>query len=453
MQRGEVVRKLLFGLAAVIAASPAAAPASVEARVKDYAIIARDIVPSGEYGSIPTSATLPKIEQQAKMYNALTPLFDHVSAGAIKADFKPEPIAVRDAPGPVTVESVPHRGVTVYRDAFDIPYIYAANYNDLTWATGWIEAEDQGLLMNEARYIGLLAAIDAPGYSAIQLIGNLASFTPTKQTENEVAKQTDALLAHGAKGRAVLHDIDVYLKGINAYQASHGGGVPFTRDDIYAFNAIKDQFVGEGGGGQALNAEFLRALQRKLGRHKGYAVWNDLREANDPEAPVSVPGHVQFQPPPQSTSGNVLLDPGSISPAADRALTVQADTRAHASNVLMVSGRRSATHHPIMVAGPQLGYFYPGLTTEIDVNAPGVHERGVTTATFPGYIFIGRSQNQAWSLTSAGLNQIDTYVETLCGHSVHRYLFKGRCRAMQFFDAGKLTTGQGTTEVTFWRTV
>jgi acyl-homoserine lactone acylase PvdQ len=32
-------------------------------------------------------------------------------------------------------------------------------------------------------------------------------------------------------------------------------------------------------------------------------------------------------------------------------------------------------------------------------------------------------------------------------------MYKGQCRAMQFFDAGKLTTKSGTSEVTFYRTV
>lgn len=314
--------------------------------------------------------------------------------------------------------------------------------------------------MQEARYLGLLAAIDAPGESAIGLIGAVASFTPTKQTDNEVAKQTSALLAHGAKGRSVLHDIDVYLQGINAYLAAHdytlgiySNVAPFTRTDIYAFNAIKDQFVGEGGGQQAQNGEFLSSLERKLGAKKGYRVWNDLREAYDPAAPVSVPGHVRFQPRPKSTTGNVMLAPGSLSASAAHALAVEREYKGHASNALLVAGSRSSTHHPIMVAGPQIGYYYPGLTTEVVLNAPGVHERGVTTAPFPGYIFIGRTQDQGWSLTSAGLNQIDTYVETLCGHNTHRYVFDGKCRAMQFFDAGKLTSKGVTTEVTFWRTV
>ena len=64
---------------------------------------------------------------------------------------------------------------------------------------------------------------------------------------------------------------------------------PFTRNDIYALNALKDQFVGEGGGDEAVRSEFLSALQRKFGAKRGRAVWNDLREANDPEAPASVP--------------------------------------------------------------------------------------------------------------------------------------------------------------------
>ena len=429
-----------------------AAPAS-GAPVHDYAIIARDIIPAGEYGSIPTPDTLPKIEQQARMYNALTPLFNHVTPADVTADFKAEPIDVSHAPAPITNESVPHAGITIFRDAYNVPYIYAATDDDLVWADGWVEAEDQGLLLGEARYLGRLAAIDAPGLSAVTLIGELASFTPSAQTEKVVSEQTQALLAHGQKGRAVLHDIDVYLEGINAYVAAHGGGTPYTRNDIYALNGIKDQFVGEGGGQQAINGEFLSALQRKLGARKGYAVWNDLREANDPEAPASVPGHVRFQPPPSSMSGNVRLDPGSLGPAADQALTADRAGRQHASNVLMVSGTRSATRHPIMVAGPQIRYFYPGFTTEVVNNAPGIHQRGVTSAPFPGYIFIGRSQDQAWSLTSASLDQIDTYVETLCGHSRHRYIYKGRCRAMERFDAGKLTTKQGSQEVVFWQTV
>ncbi len=418
---------------------------------KDYALIARDIVPSGEPGSLPVPAGATS---QALMYDALTPHFNHVTDAQLPQFFKPETLGVA-TPGPVTSEPVPRAGVTITRDGYDVPHIVGKTHDDVTWGAGWVLAEDRGLLLNQARYDSLVAAIDAPGVSALGLVSNLESFKPTAQTENEVAKQTNVLLAHGAKGRAVLHDIDVYLQGINAYFSSHGStSPPFTRTDIYAFNALKDQFVGEGGGDEATRSEFLSGLQHKLGAKRGLKAWHDLREANDPEAPVSVPGHVQFQPPPKSTTGNVVLDNNSMSTTATQATDIQRQWRGHASNALLVSGARSATHHPIMVAGPQIGYFYPGLTMEVDLKGPDINQRGVTTAPFPGYEFIGRSQDSAWSLTSAGLDQIDTYVETLCGHSTHKYLFDGKCRAMQFFDAGTLNAGSSTArEITFYRTV
>jgi acyl-homoserine lactone acylase PvdQ len=451
LTRKHAVLAAAFVAAAMTPASPTpAVAASAAPAVADYALIARDIVPSGQYGSFPAP---PQANQQAVMYNALTPLFNHVTAADLLSDFKPEGLGTAD-PGPATTETVPNPGVTIVRDAYHVPHIYGQTRDAVTWGAGWVVAEDRGLLLQEARYDSLVAAIDAPGVSALGLVQTLASFKPTAQTEAEVAKQTGALQAAGAKGLAVLHDIDVYLQGINAYFTAHGStGAPFTRTDIYAFNALKDQFVGEGGGDEAVRSEFLSALEHRLGAKRGLRVWSDLREAYDPEAPASVPGHVQLQPPPKSTRGNVLLDASSLSPAADKALATARDSRGHASNALLVSGARSATHHPIMVAGPQIGYFYPGLTLEMDLQGPGISQRGVTAAPFPGYSFIGRNQDSAWSLTSAGLDQIDTYVETLCGHSIHRYLFDGKCLPMQFFDAGTLTANKQTREITFYRTV
>ena len=445
---------MLAAAVVAVATVPSAAAAA------DYAPGALDIIPSGEYGSIPTPSMLPQVTRQAAMYDALTPLFNHVSDSQLTQFYKPENLGT-PTPGPATTETVPHPGVTIMRDAYDVPHVFGATRDDVTWGAGWLVAEDRGLLLEQARYDSLVAAIDAPGVSALGLVAGLKSFKPTAQTEAEVAKETNALLGAGAKGRDVLHDIDVYLQGINDFLAAHhdilgpfSNVAEFTRTDVYAFNALKDQFVGEGGGDEAPRAEFLSALQRRFGAKQGLAVWNDLREPNDPEAPASVPGHVLLQPPATSTTGNVILDNAGLSPAADRALKIQRDSRGHASNALLVSGARSANHHPIMVAGPQIGYYYPGLTQEMDLEGPGISQRGAMSAPFPGYIFIGRNQDSAWSLTSAGLDQIDTYVETLCGGDKHHYLFDGHCRAMQFFDAGTLNPGTATaTELTFYRTV
>ena len=447
-------RLVLAALAAVLSLwtiNAGSAQAAGGASPPDYANIAMDIVPWGEYGSSPIP---PGAEQQAIMYDALTPLGANISESQLPTYFKPMALG-GDTAGPSAVEPVPHSGVTIVRDQFNVPHVFGVTRDDVTWGAGWVLAEDRSLLLELARYDARVAAIDAPGMDAVSMISQLTSFQPSRQTERELAKQTQVLLKAGPVGRGVLHDIDVYLQGINVYFRSiHSPSPPFTRNDIYAFNALKDQFVGEGGGQQAANGEFLAALEQRLGPRRGLSVFNDLREANDPQAPVSVPGSVRFQPAPRSLSGNVMLDPGSLSAKARAVLDERVATKRHASNALLVAGWRSATHHPIMVAGPQIGYFYPGFTMEIAEQGPGIDQRGATTAPFPGYIFIGRSQDAAWSLTSAGLDQISTYAETLCGHSIHRYVFDGRCRPMQFFDAGTLSPGSSTSrEVTFWRTV
>ncbi len=104
----------------------------------------------------------------------------------------------------------------------------------------------------------------------------------------------------------------------------------------------------------------------------------------------------------------------------------------------MVTGRRSTTGHPILVGGPQISYFFPGLVLEIDMHAPHLHWRGATSAPFPGYMLIGRTPRFATTLTSASGDIIDQYAETLCGGSNQRYLYKGKCRQMGHFDAGTL---------------
>ena len=109
-----------------------------------------------------------------------------------------------------------------------------------------------------------------------------------------------------------------------------------------------------------------------------------------------------------------------------------------ASNVLMVAGKRSKSGNPLFVGGPQIGYFYPGLTLEMDLHGPGWTARGAPAAPFPGYILIGRREDFVWTLTSAGADIIDIYVETLCEGSDTKYLYRGRCRDMQPFDAGTL---------------
>ena len=163
---------------AVMASSLLALVPVASAQTKtDPTIIARNILPSGQYG-VPG----PGASTQAEMYNALTPLFDRISSNDLFTDYKSEKLSV-DTDGPTTQESVPFAGVTLLRDRFNVPHIFASTHVGGVETAGWVSAEDRGLLLEQARYNSRVAAIDAPGLSAIGLTAGLQSFKPSAQTE------------------------------------------------------------------------------------------------------------------------------------------------------------------------------------------------------------------------------------------------------------------------------
>ncbi len=438
---------------AVLAAFAALAPSAYA--VRDFSSTARNIIPSGQWGAIPApngSPTPDQASQQARLYDALTPLFDNVSNNDLNRYFKSEKLGTKGQ-GPLKREPVPRKGVRIIRDRFNVPHIYGKTNDDVTWGAGWALAHDRELLLEQARYNARVAVVDAPGLTAIDLIVGLKTFNPSAQTEREVQKEVDKLKRYGKPAHRLLHDIDLFVKGINAYyrkiKASYK---PWTRRDVIALNAVKSELFGEGGGAEVQSSELLDGLQGSLGATRGMSVWNDLRQRQDPETTVSIPGNFPYAPLPKSRSGNRVIDNNSFQPVptpdADAARAASA-IRPHASNVLMVAGKRSRSGHPLFVGGPQIGYFYPGLTLEMDLHGPGWTARGATSAPFPGYILIGRREDFVWTLTSAGADIVDNYVETLCDGSDTKYLYKGKCRPMTPFNAGSIE-GQA---VTFNRTV
>jgi acyl-homoserine lactone acylase PvdQ len=442
-------RWIAIAIGAALAFAVPAAAASPPA--KDYSQTALNIIPSGEYGGVPPP---PGADTQALMYDALTPLFDHVTPADLTQFFKSEKFGISTA-GPGTIESVPYPGVTVVRDKYDVPHVTATTHDGGVWAAGWIAVEDRGLLLGLARNDAYVAAVDPPGLNAVGLISSLQTFTPSAHTKAVVARQANVLARAGTEGKKVLHDIHVFVSGMNAYLDAHSPGTPhFTPTDIFAINALKDQFVGEGGGDEARRSQFLGALEERLGVKKGYSVFNDLRQNLNAGSPTTVDGTFNYEHAPSKPGapGSVVLDPGSFTPtpaAVASGPATRTEQRPVASSELMVEAKYSKTGHPLLVGGPQIGYFYPGFTYEIDMHAPGLDWRGATSAPFPGYLLIGRGPDFATTLTSAGSDVIDQYAETLCGGSDTRYRYKGKCRDMGTFDAGTL----GGQPVTFRTTV
>src|SRR4029453_16951976 len=207
---GGVVRRLIRVAAAATVWVLVGAPAA-SAGVSDPAQTALNIIPSGQYGDVPPP---PQADQQARMYDGLTPLFDNVTDADLTKYFKSEGLGV-GPDGPTTTEVLPRDDVTIVRAKFNVPHVDAETREAGIWAAGWISGEDRRLLGEQARYNARVAAIDAPGLDAIELVSSLQNFQPSEQTEAEVAKQSEVLRRKGKEGRAVLRDIDTFISGIN----------------------------------------------------------------------------------------------------------------------------------------------------------------------------------------------------------------------------------------------
>ena len=90
------------------------------------------------------------------------------------------------------------------------------------------------------------------------------------------------------------------------------------------------------------------------------------------------------------------------------------------------------------MAGPQVGYFNPQILMEQDVHAPaadglpGIDARGASFIGINLYVQLGRGRDYAWSATSAGQDNIDTFALQLCDDT--HYRFRGRCLPIEVLE-------------------
>ena len=116
-----------------------------------------------------------------------------------------------------------------------------------------------------------------------------------------------------------------------------------------------------------------------------------------------------------------------------------------------MSAKRSETGHPLFVAGPQVGYFFPGFFAEMELSGAGFAVRG---ALFPGVplVLVGRGPDFAWSASSSQADNLDFFVETLCDDDSH-YFYRGQCEPMRRFFAGTLKAqGQPDQAISYYET-
>ena len=441
-------RIALVALAASTMLVLAAASARAEEQFGDLSGGAFQILAPGEEGSLFSNQF--SIDQGV-LYNALTPLQENVTTSALETDFVSEKFGVQ---GPVLREEVtPRAGLQIIRDGHDIPHIYGSTRAAVMYGSGWVAARDRGLLLRLGLGPAFVAALGVPGLNPEGLLLEARGFTPSAEALSFVTAQKKVLEEAGPSGFQVISDLENWVEGVNGYEATLPAilRLPTVNlaDAIAGFSLIGSIF-GNGGGNEVADSQFLARLQQKYGTAEGLKVFRDLKEAEDPEAPTTAAKAFPYDTVPSGpTPGAAVVEPGSVSASATTAASALKATRHKASNFLLVGAGDSASGHPIAVMGPQLGYSYPELVFQADLHGPGIDAEGAVAPISP-YVFIGRGKGFAWSLTSAGSENTQQFLEKLCnpeGGAVTTesgyYEHDGQCLPFHTFDAGRLAAGEG----------
>ena len=433
----------------------------------------RNVLPPGEAGVenlsqaisfLGGAAAPPHFTDQQPLYENLLYASPTLTNAQVPSYYKDATFGVK--PGDVESTITPRPGVTIVRDAgYGVPHIYGDTRADVMFGAGYAAAADRLFLMDVLRHTGRAELSSVLGGSNAGADAQQWAFAP--YTEADLQKQIDdAPKLYGKAGRREVSDVRNYVAGINAYVSAAqldpnlepaeysllGKPMePWKQTDVIAVASLIGGIFGKGGGREVDSATTLQALEKRFGARAGRRAWLGFRSKNDPEAPTTAAKRFPYE----TTSafakrGLAIPDPGSVvpapttsrrsrvsrgpSPASGIASIGEALRAALAdssmSNWELVSARESKTGHPLGVLGPQVGYYNPQILMEEDLHGPGIDARG---AAFPGvnlYVQLGHGRDYAWSATSAGSDNIDTFAEVLCRDDFH-YLYKGRCRRMQ----------------------
>ncbi|MEU6668890.1 penicillin acylase family protein [Streptomyces sp. NPDC046727] len=393
--------------------------------------------------------------------------------------------------------------VTIVRDKkTGVPHITGATRYGTEYGAGYAAAEDRLWMMDLFRHVGRGRLTSFAGGAAANQGLEQQFYRNAPYTEADLQAQIDnAVAKNGARGQQALADVKAYIDGVNAYIDASDSGRYFPGEyvltghkdaitnagtidhfkvtDLVALASVIGSLFGSGGGGEVDNALSLLAAQSKYGVEEGTKVWEAFRERNDPEAVLTVHNGESFPygARPADAQGEALPDTGTVtqeplvydrtgsagtaaarSTSAAAARTTLGSAKRGMSNALVVSGKYTASGHPVAVFGPQTGYFAPQLLMLQEIQGPGISARGASFAGLSMYVELGRGQDYSWSATTSGQDIIDTYAVELCQDDYH-YLYHGTCTAMEKLEqknAWKPTTADGTAEGSYtlrvWRT-
>ncbi len=324
--------------------------------------------------------------------------------------------------------------VTVYRDAYGVPQIYASSETDLFRAQGYVHAQDRFWEMDFRRHLtsGRLAELFGADLVSTDAFLRALGW-------RQVAEREWQLVSSRTR-----RDVQAYADGVNAWIADHGGGAASGAKSLeYTVLGLQNSgdrverwdpvdslawlkgMAWEMRGNVGAEIERAALLAAGLTRDRIDELFPAYPFAR--QRPVVPDGVVRggafaadATPGTAAPSGQVLRDAAPALGAVGRAVRSLPGplgvTRAGiGSNAWAVSGALTASGKPLLANDPHLAPSMPGIWYQVGLHCTcPVNVAGFSLSGIPGVI-IGHNARVAWGLTNLAPDVTDLYLEKVDG--------------------------------------
>ena len=303
------------------------------------------------------------------------------------------------------------RPVTVLRDRWGVPHIFAETQDDLFLAQGFVAAQDRLWQLEIWRRTGegRLAEIAGPEAVERDRFARLLRYRGDLEAEY-------ASYAPDAK-----RIVESFVRGVNAEIEASRDRLPIefqlagVRPEPWTPEVCLDRLAAYG---MTLNSS-LEVLRAKLGTDLGWKAAGELLPA-EPPRPLEAQPHAGLE----GVDEKVL----SLPLATDVPLHFQA--AANGSNNWVVDGALSATGKPLLANDPHRALTLPSLRYIVHLVGPGWNVIGAGEPALPG-VAAGHNDRVAFGFTIAMIDQQDLYVEEVNPANPDEVRFQGRWEPMR----------------------
>jgi penicillin G amidase len=321
------------------------------------------------------------------------------------------------------------RPVKVLRDTFGVPHVFAKSEHDAYFMVGYLHAQDRLFQMDSSRR---------------QASGTLAELLGPSALDSDVPLRTLGLQRAAVRSLAAISPqsralLEAYADGVNAWLAanplpSEYAALELTKANVPAWTPLDSLTITKlitfglsFETNDISNTQKLIAYQTagaQLGFDGRKLFFEDVMRS-DPfaHAPSIFPGEtsqpVEKHRGPSLSSSALRSEVGKAARAALRnldAVRVPLAAEDQGSNVLVVSGKKSASGRPMVASDPHLSLPSPSVFYEIGVDVSRRSERlTLYGVTFPGApaVVHGTNGHVSWGSTVNPTDVTDIYQEQL----------------------------------------